>query len=293
MIKISFVFVATLILAAGCGKINETTTTTDNNTINYTPPAALNCPNTIYLKTNGYGDCYDTNVLFPGATGAYVTESGKVWSIYMRSNTNDTNIFYDIYLRGYKFYGVEPGNVFKQEQTDGYAVTEFWGINDAGTIITTSGEGEYTYANEKWSDGCFKVTNNGKTLKMCHESLENIDANVSSLPDLYFGSNVKFGNRIGYDDVYNKVVVGTWSFAGYGANTTPEVFILFNEDGNSFESPSGNPMGDWGVSADGKIIGFNGARYLAYQYLNSSSCIVALELSGGLSTGKQWKLCKQ
>lgn len=270
-----------LIILAGCGRIDQTAT--DNSTINVTPPAAVNCPSSTYLKTNGYGDCYDTDVLFPGRTGDLVVDSTKVWSVYMRSNTSDTDVFYDIYLRGYDFYGNAPGNVLKQEQTDGYTATEFWGIDDEGTKITTSEENDYTYTGEQFSDGCFKVTNGGKTLKLCHESLENLDANESNTTGLYFGSNAKFGNRTNY----NFVVEGTWTIGGYGANNAATRTVVFASGGTT-DTP-----GAWGVSADGKVIEFDGTRYQVYQYLSNSGCIAVLELSGGLSTGTQWKLCKQ
>jgi len=277
MIRTVLIFIAMLLLIAGCGK--STQTTTDASTVISTPPPAYNC----YSDTpvNGYGDCYGGSVYFVKAP--YVTDG--IWSVYTQSNTNRTDgtVFYDRYQYGFDFFS--DGSAGKQQQTDGYNLFREWGINDAGTSLTLSVEGTYTYSSTFYNDPqCFQVANNGQQLRLCHESFVVQDFNNSAG---YYGPDVTFGNRTNY----NFLVAGTWSFAGYGDNTTPSVDILFNPDGNSFESPSGNALGEWGVSLDGKVIGFDNKRYLVYQYIEPQ-CIAVFELSSDVATSTKWKLCK-
>ena len=285
MIKSALFMVLLLIIAAGCGKIEQTS---DSTTSTNNPPNALNCQND--TPTNNYG-CYDTNVRFPGSTGDLLVEDGKVWSVYKQSNTNRTKVFYDVYLRGYDFsvYTDYVNNYIaaadKQEQTDGYNIAESWGINDAGTEITLSEDGAYTYGNQNFSDGCFEVSNNGETLKLCRESLENRDANESNTTGLYFGPTVRFGNRTNYDFVVTEGT-GEWSISDfYGSNVTK---VKLADNGTT------DSGGEWGVSADGKIMEIKGVRYLVFQYLDvpETNCIFTYELSGGTSTSDKWKLCK-
>jgi hypothetical protein len=274
MFKIMFFILWALIILAGC-RIDEQTQ--DNVTHDEPTLPAYNCTND--TPTNDYG-CYSNDVLFHNE----VVVDG-IWSIYTQSNTNRTDgvIFYDRYQYGYEFEG-NYGTAGKQEKTDGYTLDREWGVNDAGDEIAVgshsgSDEGSYTDTKEVFSDDCLKVINNSVTLKMCHEDF--VDTSYANSTG-YYGENVRFGNRTDY----NFIAVGSWTISGYDA--TPAVPVTLDANGITGSG------GEWGVSADGKVIGIDGVRYLVYQYLDvpEDNCIAVFELSDGVTTSVKWKLCK-
>ena len=260
-------------ILAGCG---ITETSEDANTYVETLTDALNCDNDT-ASTNDYG-CYDSGVLFPGASGEKVTKN--VWSVYTRSDQTLDTVFYDRYLRGYEF-GTD-GYAYKQEAGEGYNAFGDWGIDDAGTSISVYNDGSYTYAATfTGQDGCYEVSSSAGTVKFCHEAY--VDQSLQNSTG-YYGADLRFGNLINYD--YK--VVGTWTIAGYGSNDTAQTSVTLNADGTTSNG------GEWGLGADGKAIGIDGTRYFVYQYLKKGDCIVTLEvLSSGLASSTQWKLCKQ
>jgi hypothetical protein len=279
MFKIMIFILWALVILAGCGRVDEEQTQ-DNATYDDPTFPVVNC--TADTPTNDYG-CYSNKVTFHNE----VVVDG-IWNIYTQSNENRTDgvVFYDRYQYGYEFEG-NDGTAGKQEKTDGYTLYREWGVNDSGDRIfvgshSSNDEGEYTYNGEIFSDGCLVVTNSGETLKMCHESF--VDTTYANSTG-YYGLNVRFGNRTGYDFT----AAGTWSILGYGDNTdTKPDEVLYTNGSTGSE-------GVWGVSKDGKVIGINGVRYLVYQYLDGSedNCIAVFELSGGEVTSIKWKLCKQ
>jgi len=273
MVKTVISVLAFFALLAGCGRIDETQ---DNNTVVENLTDAYNCLSD--TPTNSYG-CYDSDVRFPGATGDKLTDG--VWSVYEQSNTNRTDgiTFYDRYQRGFIFSG--DGSAYKQERTDGYSTYRTWGVNDAGTAVSVSDEGKFTYAASfSGQDGCFQISNDGATLKLCHESFVNSSQENSTG---YYGSTVRFGNLTNY----NFTAVGTWTVEGYGENDAVQASVTLDANGTTSNG------GEWGVSADGKVMGIDGTRYLVYQYLERGDCIAVFELSGGFITPTQWKLCRQ
>jgi len=259
-------------MLAGCGVVE---TSEDANTYVETLSDALNCESD--TPTNDYG-CYDSGVLFPGSTGETVTNG--IWSVYTRSDQTLDTVFYDRYQRGYEFGS--DGYAYKQETGEGYNGLGDWGINDAGTSISVYADGSYTYAATfTGQDGCYEVSNDGNTVKFCHESY--VDQSLENSTG-YYGADLRFGNLINY----NYKVVGTWTIAGYGSNTAAQTSVTLDANGTTSNA------GEWGLGADGKVMGIDGTRYLVYQYLKNSDCIVTLELStNSLASSTQWKLCKQ
>ena len=263
-------------MLAGCGRIEEDTTG-DNVTYEEQTNPAYNC----YSNTpiNGYGDCYDSGVLFHGET----VDEGA-WSVYTQSDENrdDGTVFYDRYQYGFQFYG--DGSAGKQQKTDGYTDYREWGINDEGSVLTLSDEGTYSYQAVFTNDsGCFEVSNSGKTIKMCHESF--VDQSFGDETRGFYGANVAFGNRAGY----NFIAEGSWTIGGYDTNTASPVTVNLDANGST------DSGGEWGVSKDGKVINIDGTRYLVYQYLDGSksNCIAVFELSGLVTSSTKWELCKQ
>lgn len=266
---------ACVLLLAGCGKIDDNIQDQDNNTIVENKPSAYNCLSD--TPTNSYG-CYDTDVLF---NGEKVTKG--VWSVYTQSNTNriDGQDFYDRYQYGFDFSG--DGSAYKQEQTNGYIFYKIWGVNDTGKEITVSEDGAYAYQETFSGQNCFKVTNNGDTLKLCHESF--VDQSFENAAG-YYGPDVRFGNLKNY----NFAADGNWTISGYGDNNSAAA-VAVTLDANGSTSNGG----EWGVSADGKVMEIDGVRYLVYQYLEPQAhqCIAVFELYGNTISSMQWKLCKQ
>lgn len=273
------VWISALLFAgmlAGCGRIDEDATG-DGVTYEEQTNPAYNC----YSNTpvNGYGECYDSGVLFHGET----VDEG-VWSIYTQSDENrdDGTIFYDRYQYGFVFNG--DGSADKQQKTDGYTEYREWGIDDAGSVLTLSDEGAYTYQAVFSNDsGCLQVSNSGKTIKMCHESF--VDQSFGDDSRGYYGANVTFGNRKSYDFVAE----GNWTISGYDTNTAATITVELDVNGST------DTGGEWGVSKDGKVIGIDGTRYLVYQYLDGSksNCIAVFELSGQVTSSTKWELCKE
>ncbi|WP_416768721.1 hypothetical protein ACM66T_01935 [Sulfurimonas sp. ST-25] len=274
------------VLLSGCGPV-EDVQTQDNNTIDLPTTPANNCPAGSYSE-NAFG-CYGDSVLFPSATGETVAED--VWSIYSQSNTDRTDgiVFYDRYQYGYSFQA--DGFGFQQNRSDGYSSYWEWGVAATGNPLSVGNYDGVTHQYTSTGQGyqgqpnCYEVTDNGQTLKLCHETLQNQDANVST-SGYYYGPTVKFGNLLNY----NFVVVGTWTISGYSGNTAPSETLYFSENG-TISIGSG---GEWGVSADGKIMEIAGVRYLVFQYLEGTdaNCIATIELSGGTATSTLWKMCK-
>lgn len=274
MIRTSLLGIVTAAVVIGCGPVEQTS---DNSTVVEQTNPAYNCRND--TPTNAYG-CYSSSVVFHNET---IVEG--LWSVYTQSNTNrtDNQVFYDRYLYGFDF--AADGSAGKQQQTDGYTNYRQWGVDDGGTAITASDDGTYTYQATFTSDQkCFEVSNNGDTLKFCHESYENSGASLSAT-GLYYGSSVRFGNRTDY----NFLVPGTWTISGYGDNSASAETVRLDDNG-TVESG-----GEWGVSGDGKLMEIDGVRYLVYQYLEpkSAQCIAVFELAGGVSTSVKWTLCKE
>ena len=273
-------------LLSGCGQVDDSQTQ-DNDTIDVPTTPANNCPAGSYSE-NEFG-CYGDTVLFPNATGETVAEG--VWSIYSQSNTDriDNVVFYDRYQYGYRLFA--DGFGFQQNKSDNYNSYWEWGVASSGNPLTVGNYDGLTHqysASEEFQGqpNCYKVTDDGKTLKFCHETLQNESATMGST-GLYYGATVKFGNLLNY----NFTVVGTWTISGYDANTAPATTVYFSENG-TISTGSG---GEWGVSADGKVIEIAGVRYLVFQYLDDAdvNCIATLELAGGTATSTLWKMCKQ
>jgi len=266
------VTLSALVILGGCGRVKDTS---DANTVEEPTVPAYNCYTS--SPTNGYGECYNATALFHSAK---VTEG--IWSLYSQSNTNRTDgtVFYDRYQHGYVFSS--DGSAGKQNKTDGYTIYREWGIDDAGSVLTLSSDGSYTYKAVFSGQNCFLVTNNEDTYKMCHESY--VDQSQSNSAG-YYGSNVQFGNL----NDYNFYAVGTWSVAGYDNNTAGATTVTLDANGTTSNG------GIWGISADGKVMEIDGVRYLAYQYLEpfSSRCIAVFEMAGGIATSLKWQLCKQ
>lgn len=264
---------AALVAISGCGRVEEGS---DSNTVDEPTVPAYNCQAT--SPTNSYGDCYGESVSI--FNGEKVVEG--IWSLYSQSNTNRTDgtVFYDRYQYGYEL--ADDGSGGKQNKSDGYTLYREWGVDDEGTALTLSSDGSFTYQSSFVGQDCYAVSNNGDTLKMCHESY--VDLSQSNNAG-YFGSGVKFGNL----NNYNFDVVGSWSIAGYGDNSAGSTTVTLDVNGTTSNA------GEWGVSADGKVMEIDGTRYLAYQYLEplSSKCIAVFELSGGIVTSLKWQLCKQ
>ena len=264
-----------VLLFLGCGKIEDQTQ--DDNTVVEETVNAYNCSNS-GTPQNEYG-CYDSDVTFKGET---MTKG--VWSVYTQSNINrtDNTVFYDRYQYGFVFSA--QGSAGKQEKTDGYILYREWGVDGEGVSFTLSEEGTYSYSDSFVGQDCFKVTNTNEanTLKLCHESFVNQDFENATG---YYGTDVTFGNLNNYDFT----VVGTWTVAGYDSNSAGSASVTLDANGTTSNG------GEWGVSEDGKVIGIDGVRYLAYQYLEpkSAQCIAVFELSGGLASSVKWKLCKQ
>lgn len=265
------VTLSAIVILGGCGRVKDAS---DDNTVEEPTVAAYNCKS--YSPTNGYGDCYGSDVLFHSKK---VTEG--IWSLYSQSNTNRTDgtTFYDRYQYGFEF--ATDGSAGKQNKTDGYTLYREWGINDEGSVVTLSNEGSYTYEASFSGQDCFVVGNNSEKLKMCHESY--VDRTQSNAAG-YYGSGVQFGNL----NEYNFYAVGTWSISGYGENGAGITSVTLDANG----STSGG--GEWGVSADGKVMEIDGVRYLAYQYLEpfSNRCIAVFAMVGGITTSVKWQLCK-
>lgn len=266
------VTLSAMVILGGCGRVKETS---DDNTREETIVSANNCNS--YSPTNGYGDCYGADVsLFKEK----VVEG--IWSLYSQSNTNRTDgtVFYDLYLYGYEFSS--DGSGVKQVQTDGYYPYWFWGVDDEGKVLTVSSDGSFTYKSTFVGQDCYVVTTDSDTMKLCHESY--VDMTNSNNAG-YYGSGVTFGNLHNY----NIDVVGTWSIAGYDKNSAGTTTVTLDENGTTSNA------GEWGVSADGKVMEIDGVRYLVYKYLepSSSQCIAVFELSSGNATSLTWELCKQ
>ncbi|WP_345985898.1 hypothetical protein WCX49_01915 [Sulfurimonas sp. HSL-1656] len=278
---------ALLAVLSGCGQV-EDTQTQDNNTIDLPTTPANNCPAGSYSE-NDFG-CYDSSALFPSATGETVVED--MWSVYSQSNTNRTDgvVFYDRYQFGYQFSAL--GYAFQQNASDDYTYYGEWGVASSGNPLNVGNYNgilhQYTATGQGFQGqpNCYEVTDDGTTLKLCHETLQNEGATLGST-GYYYGATVKFGNLLNY----NFTVVGTWTISGYDANPAPEMTVYFSDNG-TISTGSG---GEWGVSADGKVIEIAGVRYLVFQYLDDPdvNCIATLELAGGTATSTLWKMCKQ
>jgi len=272
MYQTLFFACAALLVLAGCGRID---TTIDGSTVDEPTTKAYNCKSD--SDTNSYG-CYGSDKLFHSEK---ITEG--IWSVYTKSNTSevDNTPFYDRYQYGYDF--LSDGSAEKQEKTDGYILYREWGVNDAGTGITVSEDGAFTYKAVFSGEDCFEVLNGSETLKLCHESY--VDQTNPPNAMGYYGPNVRFGNRKSFDFE----AVGEWRISGYGNNDADVFSVTLDENGTTSSG------GEWGVSKDGKVIGIDGVRYLVYQYLDESSgkCIAAFEMSGYYISAMKWKLCKQ
>lgn len=264
-----------ILLLAGCGRIEKDVQ--DGTTIEPDLPQAANCVGT---DENAYG-CYGAEtVLF----GKKIVKG--VWSVYEQSNIENVNhnIFYDRYKRGYDFR--EDGTAFTRtmRETADFSVPYQWGVSDDGKTLNVEDGNSYVYQGIFANDSnCFEVTRDTTTVKLCNESL--VDMTHENEMG-YYGADVAFGNLTHY----NLKGVGTWKIAPYdSSNGGSETTVTLTEDGNTSNG------GHWGVSADGKVMGIDGIRYLVYQYLDpySDQCIAVFELSDGRITSTTWKLCKQ
>lgn len=267
----AYMMILLLLMMAGCGRIEEVE---DGVTIDQNVPPAANCVN---LNENSYG-CYGSDKVF---FGKRIVEG--IWSVYTQSNLQNigNETFYDRYQHGYDFR--EDGSAFQRQQSETYIYFREWGVDDAGTNLALSDGNTYVYGSVFANDSnCLQVQQNGETVKLCQEFFVN-QSNENSAG--YFGSDVKFGNLTNY----NFVATGVWTIGPYDdSNTGGETTVTLNEDG----STSGE--GEWGVSADGKVMSIDGTGYLVYQYLkgSQSNCIAVFELSGGIITTTTWKLCR-
>lgn len=274
MIRAFILSIAIVGLFAGCGRVDDAVQ--DGSTIDQPSVPAANC---IGLNVNSYG-CYGEESVF---NGKKIVQG--VWSVYTQSNVENIGnvIFYDRYKRGLDFRS--DGSVFMREKTDDFQYFLEWGVNDDGTKLTLSDGTTYTYQAVFSNDAdCFKVLrSDGLAVKLCTESFVAYDGKNSSG---YYGSNVTFGNLTHY--YFN--AVGSWRIAPYDStNSASATTVTLDANGST------STGGEWGVSADGKVMGIDGIRYLVYQFLKSpeDNCIAVFELSGGQITQTTWKLCKQ
>lgn len=263
-----------VLMIAGCGRIEREVE--DGTTIDQNLPPAANCVGT---EENAYG-CYGAETVLYGKK---IVDG--VWSVYEQSNVENINnvIFYDRYKRGYDFR--ENGTVFTREYTSDFSIPFEWGVDADGTTLKISDGKSYVYQSVFASDSnCFEVLRGNLATKFCNESL----VDMTNENDMgYYGSDVAFGNLTDF----NFKGVGIWKLGPYDeSNDANETTVTLYEDGNTSND------GQWGVSADGKVMGIDGVRYLVYQYLKplSDQCIAVFELNEyGYNTSVTWKLCKQ
>ncbi len=250
-----------LLIFSGCGKIEEETSagTIEPSTDNYTPNANNQCATD---QQNSQG-CFANEPFF-----AENQIDLGYWALYKKSN-NYKN-YYDMYYKSYQF--INDGSVKKRFESEGYFRIDgsLWGVNEAAdTISTDSGESFKLTGRRYLGIDCYDVTHNSATFKMCAESAVD-DSNKNSSG--YFGSNVKFGNN----NFANYTAEGSW--------TIQSVQVGLNSDGTTSND------GEWGVSADGKIITIDTVSYIVNKYPDNN-CIDTYTL---ISNTKQDKatLCK-
>jgi len=272
-LKLSTILTPLLLLGlfAGCGVAEvEDDTAVDNTFV----PQADNCDDGI---KNSYG-CYGSDQ----GLGEEMLVEGY-WSVYTQRDigTEFDYVYYDTYLYGYRFF--HDGTVVKRDATTFYSESLAWGVDENGESVTLKDDGTYSITGQfENSENCYEVTNDDseESLKLCHESaVDNTNQNGSG----FFGSTVVFGNY----HLGDHNASGTWLVSDYDGSSSTTAAHTLSVDGSTGSG------GEWGVSADGKMITIDGISYLIFKYLVDSDCIAAFEMSGNNSTGEIWQFCRQ
>ncbi len=231
-----------LVIFSGCEKIEDETAGTTESTIdNYEPNANNQCA-TDQQNTQG---CFGNDPYFADNQ----VDIGY-WSLYKKSNNNKN--YYDMYYKSYQFFS--DGSLKKRAEDEGSFRRDgsLWGVNDAANRISIDNGESFTLTGKRYTGtDCYDVTHQNATYKMCAESaIDESQKNASG----YFGEKVYFGNY----NYGNYKAEGNWTIA--------DISVNLKSDG----STSNN--GEWGVSADGKVISIDSISYIINKYPDNN-CI--------------------